>query len=989
MSITSSVGLISGIDSQSLIQQLLQIEARPQQLAQRRIAQLQQQQAAYLQLNSALLALEGAAGAFNSRDVFDSSTASSSNPDVLSATASANAAEGTYDFLVDRLVSTQRSLSRGFVDRDVSGIGATSFTFERGSGSVRTETLLSNLNGGDGISRGQIRITDGSGATSTVDLSRVVTVDDVLDAINADSTISVRAEIDGDELRLVDTSGGGGNLTVADVFGYSTAESLGIAGSASGSISSGSLTQLSENTSLASLNDGLGVLVRDATNDFRIRIDTGGADPVVLNIDLGLQTTEVLSEEWTDPDGVTHAAGTEYASIAPDPLPEDFEKPETEDRVDQRRSTTIGDVIDAINNQANEAGIGVTASINAAGTGIDLNVTEPGALSVEVVEPTGSDGNALGSTARGLGLLTDGPVAPGVINGERLTSGLNTILTRNILGGAGLSTGAVDFTDRNGVTTSVNFDAALVGGSLTELIDGVNDALEAAGNGLRLEVNQVGNGLAVRDTSGGTGGFSISGDPAKELGIIAGGVQANTLDAGSLQRKWIGEATRLDSLNGGVGIGQGSFTIRDASGAESTITVDSNEITVNDLLSLINSRPDIDVLARINDNGDGIVIEDQTGVSGTLTIRDNNGTVADALNLAGSATTESGSGASPSIDGSYERTVTVSASDTLDDIRTAINLADVGATASIINDGNGATPFRLSFTSDRSGSAGRLLVSSTGVNLGLTEIERGQDAVVFFGSTDPARAVLLRSNDSTLDDVVPGVSIDLKATSETPVEVVVQRDLGAVETAVEEFVTAFNEVISLIGRLTDYDADTERRGALLGDATPRNIERQLLNTVQGRGRGVDGRYDFLFEIGVKVGTGGELEFDRERLRGALEEDYDSVRELLSAFKQEAPEPIVIAEGITVRNDEPSFSRLGVAEIIESLVEDLTNSFDGRLTRRSRLLDDQIALQEGRIDQFQARLDQKRSSLEAQFLAMEKALAQLQTQQQSIGSFGAF
>jgi flagellar capping protein FliD len=49
--ITSSVGIFSGINSASLIDQLLAIEARPKTLAQNRMVQIQGQQAAYLDIS--------------------------------------------------------------------------------------------------------------------------------------------------------------------------------------------------------------------------------------------------------------------------------------------------------------------------------------------------------------------------------------------------------------------------------------------------------------------------------------------------------------------------------------------------------------------------------------------------------------------------------------------------------------------------------------------------------------------------------------------------------------------------------------------------------------------------------------------------------------------------------------------------------------------------------------------------------------------------
>ena len=62
--ITTGVGLFSGIDTRSLIDQLIAVEARPRQLVEARIIQLQQQQAGYLSINSALNGLESAADAF-------------------------------------------------------------------------------------------------------------------------------------------------------------------------------------------------------------------------------------------------------------------------------------------------------------------------------------------------------------------------------------------------------------------------------------------------------------------------------------------------------------------------------------------------------------------------------------------------------------------------------------------------------------------------------------------------------------------------------------------------------------------------------------------------------------------------------------------------------------------------------------------------------------------------------------------------------------
>ncbi|VAX42588.1 hypothetical protein MNBD_PLANCTO03-1642, partial [hydrothermal vent metagenome] len=167
--ITSSIGLFSGIDTGSLINQLIALEARPRDLAQNRIFQLKLQQSAYLDINSKLSALRSAASNFRTNFIFESMGALSSDDAILSATASRKAVPGTYSFIVDRLVSSQQMLSRGFSDKDNTALGATSFTFESADGRLDRDIALADLNDGAGVERGKITITQGT-ETAAIDL---------------------------------------------------------------------------------------------------------------------------------------------------------------------------------------------------------------------------------------------------------------------------------------------------------------------------------------------------------------------------------------------------------------------------------------------------------------------------------------------------------------------------------------------------------------------------------------------------------------------------------------------------------------------------------------------------------------------------------------------------------------------------------------------------------------------------------------------------
>ncbi len=970
--ISSSIGLISGIDTGSLIQQLLAIDARPKLFAQRRIAELQQQQAAYLDVNSSLLGLQTAAGAFNTNKIFQSTSATSSNESALAATASTSATAGSYSFIIDRLVTSQRALSHGFTDRDTSGVGATTFTFERGGGGVTQETSLAELNGGNGVRRGKIQITDGSGANAIVDLSRAITVDDVLEAINGASTIAVTAAIDGDTLKITDNSGGAGNLIIDNVLGSFTATDLGIKGSVSGAITGTAIRTISDNTALRGLSDGLGVLVQDGVDNIQIT----ARDGTVFTVGFGEEKTEVLTNDETI-DSIAYLAGTEISTIPN--FPTDSTRPDTNFRIDETHATTLGHIVDRINEAAVAAGVSFVASVDATTSGLTLTDSTGGGGNL-IVASVGTNS----STAEALGIATAG-FAGATLQGSRLIAQMDSVLARNLNGGAGLTNNTFSVTARDGTVTAVDISALnLQTASLSEVITSINTQLAASN--VTVDLNRAGNGLSITDSTGSTtSNLIITGALATELGID-GNVAATSINGKNIQHQWLDRATDIDELDGGRGISSGEVQFTTRSGAAVSLTIDGSYTNVHEFLNFLNSRPEVNgkLVFALNDQGDGISVEDITVGTGELTIADTDGTLARSLNWVGSYDVDGGTGRSIA-SGSYERIVNFDATDTLDDIAQKINLEGLGITANIVNDGSANSPFRLNFSSSFAGTDGRFIIDTQDIDLNLSTLDAGNNAVVFFGSSDPAQAVLLTSSSNTLDDVISGVTIDLKATGSTPIEVSVQRDNDAIETAVESFVEAFNKVIDTIKKYDKFDAEAEVRGVLLGDVTVSNVERSLFRLIQGKALNVEGPNQFLFHVGIRIGSDAKLTFDRDDFREALEADFDNVADLLGGFQRAPTAPVEVAPGAFVDSTEETFLKLGVGEQLKNLVESLTNSIDGTITRKDRSLQTQIDLQESRIEGIDGQLERKQARLEAQFIAMEQTLAMLSQQQSALAS----
>lgn len=939
--ITSGIGLISGIDTASVIQQLLSIEARPRTLAQQRMIELQTQQTAFLDLNTRLDALKTAAAAFNTSNIFESAKATSSDEDVLTGTASAGAALGSFSFIVDRLVSTQQVMSRGFADRDSTAIGATAFTFEPTEGRLDRDTSLSALNGGNGITRGKIVIEDSTGASATIDLSRVATVSEVLEAINSSNGIGVTASVQGNAIVVADDVGGALTITndagSGDVLG-----SLGLTSGASGvTLTGADVYGIGDATSLTSLNDGNGVRITH-------QVGSGARDFLV-----------------------TDRTGTQHVVY----LGEVFEDGEF-------KSARVGTIAGLKTRVEEETGGAVTLQVGADGSHLELVDTTGGTGDLIVQDVSGAAVDLGFVTAEG-GTAT---VAGATATGRRIQAGLNSTLTQNLLGGTGLADGTITIQTADGAAHAFTLTT---GGSVTDIL---RDIETGTGGSVRASLDDTGTGIVLTDLSGSAGATVIAGAAATALGLEGTFDPGDSIASGRLHHAFIDEATSLSSLRAGKGVGVGTFTITDSSGKGHEVSITASDRTIGDVIRKINNG-DFGVTASINSTGDGILLQDDTGAGNlAITVTDEEGVVAKNLRLAGAS--EGTETTDNLIDGSFEVRVEFDETSSLDDVVNEINNAEAGVRATVVNDGSGVAPFRLVLTSRDTGERGRFTLDTDGFDLGLSTLSEGSDSRVFFGSEDAASALLLTSGTNTVDGVISGVRVDLSARSDDPVTLTTTRDNESIEESVGKFVEAFNAVVERIDVQTAYDPETDRKAALFGDSTANTLRQALHQTIQGPPLNVAGPFQNLAQVGVTIGTGGKLEVDTDKLREAIDQDPEAVKNLFAAKVQVPREPIPVFPdrpdaGITVRNTGPDeFSSLGVAERMARLVERYLDPVSGIMTRRNETLDTQIRQQKDRIAAFDDKLESRRQVLEAQFAAMEKALSQLQTQQGSLGTLAS-
>ena len=297
-------------------------------------------------------------------------------------------------------------------------------------------------------------------------------------------------------------------------------------------------------------------------------------------------------------------------------------------------------------------------------------------------------------------------------------------------------------------------------------------------------------------------------------------------------------------------------------------------------------------------------------------------------------------------------TIDLSEAKTLDDIRAAIMESpdNPGINATVINANDGRQALVL--TSDETGQAGAITATYGGTldaqTFGFQTLNAGGSDLTQLDAEVVVDGYTITRSDNQIDDVIPGVTLDLKeADGGQSVQVSIRRDLDATVKAVQGFVDAYNQLRSDLSKLGDGDLD--------GDGTLLLIESRLLGVMNSSS--LEGTFRHLSEVGISVQKEGNLTLDSARLRAALEEDTEGVSQLFSA------------EG------------KGYASRFDSLVESWLDD-DGLLDSRTDGLNSRI----DRIEDQQQAMERRLEKVEARYLRQFNAMDSLVTQLNNTGAY---
>lgn len=452
----------------------------------------------------------------------------------------------------------------------------------------------------------------------------------------------------------------------------------------------------------------------------------------------------------------------------------------------------------------------------------------------------------------------------------------------------------------------------------------------------------------------------------------------------------------------GLTVNTGSVTINGVS-----IDVDPND-TVEEFMNRVNGSSAGVTMSYVTDGASAdyqkfVITTDDVGSDAEIVLKDNNTSLFTALNL--DTTTVNGSGtvdtdaaigsAGIKYGGGTQFTEAGAISfkingvafnfqgdtDSLNDILETVNESNAGVTAFYDPEKD-----KITFSNKETGAKQIDFEDISGGFLnavGATSVDQSDKNVIGKAASFTLNGATMTRDSNKFD--INGITFNLKATGDT--SVTVEQDTEGIYNSIKEFVDKYNETVNLLNdRLTeekveDAKSDTMRKkGLLRADSTVVSIRNQLRQTVTQQISSLDNKFDILSEVGISTtsanfGISGELEIDEAKLKEAIQNDPNAVRDLF--FKD--------LDGDERVDDNETGFAVELSRAVDTFISTATTSVNGVTIKSGTLLsrmdsfDRLVEDYDDQIESYEKRLEKVEERYWRQFGAMEQALQQMNSQ----------
>jgi flagellar hook-associated protein 2 len=278
-------------------------------------------------------------------------------------------------------------------------------------------------------------------------------------------------------------------------------------------------------------------------------------------------------------------------------------------------------------------------------------------------------------------------------------------------------------------------------------------------------------------------------------------------------------------------------------------------------------------------------------------------------------------------------------------------------------------------------------------------VSTAQDALVSVDGIEVTRP------SNAISDVIPAVTLNVKAASDKPIRLKIQPDREAVQTAIVAFVGNYNKLMAQINILTRSDesiineityfsddekkAAKERLGSLQGDSTLNLLSTSMQRITATPYATKDGSdMVLLSQLGIATNAskpGASQAYDASRMRGYLEIEDETLAKALDTHFEAVKQLF----GDDTNNDLVVDS--GLAYAFDSLLKPYVET-GGILSLKTGTIDRQLGTSSSpgslraRLADYDAALATKEQQLKQKYGSMEASLNRMESTSSSIDSF---
>jgi len=820
-------GLGSGLDTDSIIQQLIAIERRPIELIQRRQVRLEQQKEIIQSIDSSLLSLKDSVEKLETDDLFSIVKARSEEAERVSVTATNEAAAGTFSVEVLALAQVRSLSSRSFGSLsdalDLSG----EFVINGKGIEIAAEDSLLDIR--DAINAADAGVSAQILTVATSDNRLILTADEVgeegFDIKDASSTnvLQTLGFIASDTLVKNSFANGARSAQFLDAT-QAIGSLLGL-----GSPPSGTITVGDQEIAVD--------LAVDSLEAIRDRINTAapaGVTAQVTSSDEGGLTRFRLEIEGTttfvDDSGVLETLGVLDSSGVADAIITGAE-------TDQFGSTAtaVGSLFGLAIAPAGSVTIDdQTVAIDLAADSLGdirdkINAAAPTGVSASIISTTDEEGNSL------FRLRIDG---------------------------------TVDFGDSGNVLEALG------------LLVGSNSTFESVGRVLTANVANQGKGVIRHEIKDGakTDEFESDADP---VGALIDSSAAGTVTIGD-------QTVAIDLAADSLGDIRDKINAAEPTGVTATVSAvgpASFELEIEGTPTFVDDSGVLETLGVLDpptvstaDTRFADILDAQVQAGDTITI---NGTDHDGDQVSGTFSITSTNLKVQSLLNAIEQTFGNEVTASIDAAGRVVLKDDQAGSSSLTlalqanNEGGGSLDF------------GTLAITTQGIDARSSELQAGQNASFRINGitlsrasntvTDAVQGVTLNLNEAE-----EGKLINITVTKD---------DTTVLRQNIETFVESFNASMDLINEQFVIDEKTKQGGLLSGDVTLITLQSQLRSVVSSQVEGLAEGFDALVLIGISFDRNGRLTIDDERLTETLDNNLEEVRQLFVAQGKAADDKI--------------------------------------------------------------------------------------------------